>query len=259
MAKILFSASEIGEGSDNEDIIGWNGNRIWVIDGGTDCAETIRPRSEMSGSLWIASLLDTWLREYSTNIAILLAEFSRKIGEAVEPYRTDSSQVSPVCSVTVAERRGARVLIYSVGDVTAFLPQRGLLIENDSFSRNEKLGVKTDHETKHSSIVSRRRRYLDGEGGNWILGDNPRVRAHVLEVQSMAIGQEQVLLASDGFMRAIQPYKLYPDLRELLKVAQQNGVSVILRQIRDVERGLPGRGRESYKQSDDATVVYGLI
>lgn len=252
--RVICHLSDPGGGRCNEDLIGWCGNRVWVIDGGTDVAETIRPDDSISGSLWIARKLDGWLKACDASPPVALRGFAEIVKNEIKELDLEGVGVSPICSISIVEFLSQSVDIYSVGDVTVYAPDVNLEVRNPMFADNETTGVRMDRKNGGSSILKRRRGYLRGEQG-WVLGGNPEVQTDITRIARSDGKEQSIMIASDGYMRASLSYSLYTSTRQVYDATRTLGPEAVVRMIRETEGSGALQCPESYKRSDDASVV----
>lgn len=252
----LTSASEKGDGIVNEDVLGWNQWRAWVIDGGSDIAETVRPVPSLTGARWISSALSDALSAASLDqdVGSILSEFALMVRRSVTSADWGPASVPPICSVAVVERRGLQLIVSTVGDVAVYVPSRECEISDARFGSNEKRGVAHDQKSSESTIAQRREQYLSGRNGMWVVGNNPSVSEGVYETLIEAAEPIDVMIASDGFARAIHPYGLFSGWLELFQAVVTEGSCAVLERIRRFEAESRSDGSH-YKKRDDASVL----
>jgi hypothetical protein len=227
-----------------------------VIDGGTDIAETVRPDSRVTGARWISDALSEVLGAAGPDeeVSSILSDFATRVQQSLTAVGHEADGVSPICSVAVVERKGSRLIVSTVGDVTVYVPSRNSEISDSRFGNNEQNGVAHDHATGASTILGRRRQYLSGQNGMWVVGNNPFVSEGVTQTVVEASEPTDVIIASDGFTRAIHPYRLFSGWQELYEAMSNEGACAILERIRRFEAKSVSDGCH-YKKRDDASAL----
>lgn len=252
----LGNTSQRGDGLQNEDVVGWNEWRAWIIDGGTDVPETRRPASGVSGALWISLRLDAALTAAPRDrtVPTILRDFSTSVRRTLASLDKGDDWVSPICSVAVVERRQSDIIVSRVGDVTVYIPSLHLEVTDNRFGRNERRGVTQDRAAGGSTILQRRRSYISGSEGMWVVGDNPGVSRGVQTTRVSCNSPLDIVLASDGFARAVAPYRIFDTFGDMFQALSSEGPEAVLESIRSLETRKQGQS-DHYKNRDDASVL----
>lgn len=258
-------ATSAGEGRMNEDLAGSSPARAWMIDGATDLPATFRPAPGETGAYWLASELDRLLRAESTALSNddTLGALATAVGRALRRAGMSGSALPPACSIGLATVIGNELQASIVGDVTIYHLELDDLLSDDRFGRNEKRAVRTAGAINGADAIDgiedRRRRYISGGGGQWVLADNPAVRRGARSKRWLAGVGGHLLMATDGFARAVSPYGLYSDWRALAADLRTRGADEVMRLLREHEARNLGQD-EFFKSSDDACVaLYRLV
>ncbi|RPF22262.1 hypothetical protein [Myceligenerans xiligouense] len=261
--QLLDTATSKGEGDMNEDLAGGTGPYAWMFDGATDMPPTFCPQPHVTGAYWLAHHGNTWLREHARDQEphALLSELATRVGATLRGRGMPDGALPPAASLAITRVTGDRLTAAVVGDIAVYnITHKDLLLDT-RFARNERTAVaqhvRTDGGRSDESraaqvdgIVGRRRADLAGRNGPWILGDNPAVGTGALRRDWPMAYDDLVLLATDGFARAVTDYEIATSWADLAGMILTHGIQHLIERIRDVEaRAEP---TTFFKKSDDA-------
>jgi len=260
-----------GEGACNEDLAGLGDQLAWVIDGATDVyLNTYLPG--ITDARWLVERLDGELRRAEAELTMgdlpalygRLAEYVRLELAAVD-YPKD--RLPPACSCGIARPAPGQgiVELALVGDVYLLANPSRDLLSNPYFSKREAAGVRQARirnggsglELVHKDreqIAMRRRGYLRGTDGNFVLSNNPDVVRGVRTKNVAVRPGDSLLLCTDGLARLVEGYKVYESWATLSDVVAKDGLSAVLDELRAYERSHT-RSEQNYKASDDVCAM----
>lgn len=254
---VLDSATSRGEGQFNEDLGGSTHLRAWVLDGATDVPATARPDPAKTGARWIVEQVDGRLRKLRTDLPL-----RETFGSLATAVRTElgvagvrEGEIAPACSAGIISV-GATLQAGIVGDIYIYNVSQRELLSTDTFDRNEKSAAsraglpQAGGTLTGDGITSRRRDYLSGRRGAWILGDNPLASEGVILREWPACEGQVILMCTDGFARALTSYGLFENWEELSNAVLEMGIANVVALIRDHE-AKDGSVQEHFKASDD--------
>ncbi|MCF4123032.1 protein phosphatase 2C domain-containing protein [Antribacter sp. KLBMP9083] len=259
---VLDTATSKGVGELNEDLAGSAGPYAWMFDGATDTPETFRPDPDVTGAYWISHTCDTWLRSrpLTRRPPGLVTSLATHVAESLRLAGMPDDGLPPVCSMGIVRRTDAQVEAAIVGDVFIYHAGKYALLSNPVFGRNEHTAVRTQRDTRQSpqeaaaGITARRRGYLKGRDGAWVLGNNPAVGADVLFAAWDYTPGDLLLLATDGFARAVTDYHLAESWTDLTNLVVRRSAARVIQMIRDHEASTD-QSAPFFKKSDDACVT----
>ena len=262
-------------GAINEDVVGHAGDAAWVIDGATGFGAR-RHAPDLSDARWYARALDAALVRAAAEPELPpAAMLERAIGEVAAAFLGFASAEPPPAEVPAAAvalvRASAAGLAYAVlGDCAVVLPAAGgVRLINDPvvgpFDRRFAEAIALLHregitevarvQAEMAPFINRLRRFMNRPGGFWVAALEPLAARHAVNgVAPLAAGAE-ALLASDGFLRLIEPFAVH-DAAGLLAAAAGAGFAPLVATLRALERADPaGRRFPRLKIHDDASAV----
>ncbi|MFC7382011.1 protein phosphatase 2C domain-containing protein [Sphaerisporangium rhizosphaerae] len=251
-----------------EDRAGSSGNLGWVIDGATDFTnERTLPGS--SNVQWLVDVVDRGLRELGAlNKFTKVADVFDRLGETV---RAELASVAPsglrhhpCCSIGLAVFDDGSVELGRIGDAV-LVAYAGDLVEQqvstDFFDRREARAVRQSRSARQTkeeivaAMFSRRMEYITGVHPESVFSGHPagvfHVHRHTMPLQLA----ETVLICTDGFARAVDDYRLFPDWQELGRYARHAGLEGVTRLIRRHEASSAGLPGEKFKSADDVAAI----
>lgn len=261
--------TQIGEGICNEDVAGVRDGLAWIMDGATD-VNASSFFGNVTDAKWLTDRLDTWLRyqDFAFSSTDLPKEFGR-LAEHVNAGLVDvdfpADRLPPACSCGLAridEERGT-IELALVGDVYLFSVAHGEMLSNAFFAKREAAGVRQARMRQGESnlvlrdreqIAARRRGYIRGANGQFVLSSNPGVVHGVLTKSVPVRPGDMILLCTDGFARLVEGYRIHESWADLADAAIHHGLTPLLQQLREYEAG-HGHSAHNYKASDDACAI----
>ena len=256
----------LGGNRRNEDAAGWTRSAVWVIDGATAIDDTAA-WSETSGR-WIATETQILLGELT--VLYPAVPFPHLIGHLVkrlaDRWKAHTSHVNsplllpPVCSLAMAWLRSdpPRLELVTIGDCVAvcFRPSTGdtVVVTETNFSVNDTAAAYLPPDQRDAALIADRREYIGGTQGLWVLSTNLAVAGAVVPVVVDDPAETLVLVASDGFARAVSHVHGVDAWGALLMSADRNGLHTILADLRRAESQTRAEGKLK-APSDDAAAV----
>ncbi|WP_423464877.1 protein phosphatase 2C domain-containing protein [Promicromonospora sp. MS192] len=254
---VLDTATRQGVGEFNEDLAGNNDTCAWMFDGATDTIGTFRPDPRTTGAYWISRTCDEWLRRHdlTQRPAETITELAAHVKASLRDAGMPREALPPACSAGIVRRSADEVAAAIVGDIFVYHDGRDDLLDYPAFGANERRAVRaqTSPQQAAEGIAERRRRYLAGSDGAWVLGDNPYVAAGARTIAWPAVRGDIVLLATDGFARAVTDYKIAASWHELVELVRERSASSVIDMIREHESTADTQAA-LFKKSDDVCV-----
>lgn len=258
-------ATSKGVGDFNEDQSGHAHGVVWMFDGSTDMPETYRPWLDRSGAYWIAQIGNDWLlsRADPTRTADpmdLMGELASTVETALAASGMAAGALPPVTALGIAALDGNALNLALVGDVFIYHPASSSLLSDPRFGTNEKAAIARRRSEAQSTedaqrgISERRRGYLRGLGGQWVLGPNPGVSSGAINAHWTVSTGDLLLLATDGFARAVTDYSIASDWDALTDMVVTQGAGKVMASIRAFEDA-SHEGGDFFKKSDDVCVA----
>jgi hypothetical protein len=274
MAKLIFRASltERG-GSVNEDAVGFVDGSAWVIDGATGFGPRRYTPGE-SDARWYAQTLDGGLRAAAAREGFMpQAMLAAAITDVADQFAALGIEVPaaedvPAAAVAVVRATAAGLAYAILGDCALLAPAEGRVrVINDpivgAFDRRFAEEISVLHAegildpasvtARMAASINRVRQSMNRPDGYWIAALMPEAAQHAESgILSFESGTD-ILLASDGLLRLIEPFHAY-DPAGLLAAAGRNGLRSLLHELRGIERADPnGREFPRLKAHDDAS------
>lgn len=264
--RILDQDTDKGDGLCNEDRAGAAGGLAWIVDGATSLSDsTALPAS--TDAEWLADYVDRYFRERfgavsSASVRDIFSDLAAAIGRSLDELGMSGDVIPPVCSCGLAVRRDGKLELALVGDVSLYVVEQDALLEDPSFRQREAVatrgrptvggdgGLSAD---SRRSIAGRRRKYITGGLGSYVLSRNPGVREGVRTMTLDARDTVTVLLATDGFARLVDAYRLFDSWQELAASVARSGISQHIKMLRVHEENTRSSGH--YKARDDACAL----
>lgn len=275
--EIVDSVADAGQGVCNEDVAGSGSRSAWIIDGATG-VESREILPACTDARWLSDFIDSLLTKglidqggtlETAPIETVFASIAQSVHLALTEHNYPSEMLPPACSMGVVRLFDSHVELALVGDATLFYAPStssdAIELSNPYFGKREAAAVRARHAgissdstlsaDDRSSIAGRRRRYIDGSDGQFIMSSNPGVQNGVaVRTAAPVEAGATLLLCTDGFARATVSYRLYRDTMQMLEAALRSGLPAILRALRDFESTMGG-STENYKASDDACAI----
>jgi hypothetical protein len=260
----------------NDDCWGSVSTAVWILDGATALSKERLFPAAPSDAQWFVSAVDSELRhsDWSSATIPLLQSVMERVRrrfhrEAVG--QIDQVSLWPFASFALIRVCGGGVEFVNLGDCRIlWRPPNGHAVKSFGSSRVTDLDgnvVKeierlhregyASHEAVRKAVLPmiEANRELKNTEGYWILDITGEGILHVQTMVVEAADVETVLLCTDGYYRLVDTYHKRTD-QSLLSDSVNLGVSMMLREIRELERGdehcltFP-----RIKPADDATAV----
>ena len=220
-----------GDGPANEDLIAWSGNLAWVIDGATSLSArqvTNRP----SDAIWLVERLSQSITERSESAASLsdiLAESIDDVATAAGSEWSGTPEVPPSAAIGMVRLRERTVDFLVLADVSVITVTEAGAMEfcDDRVDRGNHVARSVMEEELSRSgdlqlarervsplLLDHRRNNMNVNGGYWVAALDPEAADHSLRGTMECCSE--VLLATDGFVRALRPLNLYPNWESML-------------------------------------------
>lgn len=238
----------MADGPANEDLIGWEGQLAWVIDGATSLAEhqvTDRP----SDALWLVEHLSTGLRsraQSSDDLAELLAESIADVADRAGAEWIGTPEVPPSAAVGIVRFNEMTTDFLVLADVSVVLRTEAGTVEicdervdtGNEIARMvmqeelERTGDLTAaRERVAPMLLERRRTSMNQPEGYWVAALDPDAAVHAVSGTFERV--HEVVLATDGFVRCLRPLGLFRSWEHLLQSGY--GLGAIARMVRQRE------------------------
>jgi serine/threonine protein phosphatase PrpC len=249
----------------------------WVLDGTTGLsAERLFPGA--SDAAWFAETADALLHRLApaaADGATLLQDLVRELHEECQRSALgalDGADVDmPAASLALARLDGATLETVMLGDCKILLcRQDGTVAALDhsgvapfdakvvaALTALQRAGETDLRKLKPrlARIIRDNRRWKNRPGGYGVLADDPACLAFAETAQWPVADITYVLLASDGFYRLVDTYRVMTPL-ELMAAALSQGVPPLYRQLRQIEDADPDCvAHPRIKPRDDATAL----
>ena len=253
----------------NEDTFGWSDTASWVIDGATSLDAT--RRWEQTSGRWMADeanrLMGSITPSSHLSAELLIREVVESLSERWKSLAGDHDVLlPPVASLGVVRLRtdvlGAEMV--TLGDcLVAHQHTRGsaaqVTLDTDTVNWERARMTRGDtlREDGVESLISDRLRYVKGSGGS-VLSLNPDI-ADRARISPVAISSGSLfLLASDGFSR-VERLPRFGSWGQIMDAAYSEGLSALVEELRNQERGDAEFSAFEHKDSDDATALLAII
>jgi protein phosphatase 2C-like protein len=262
--RFVEMVNDAGEGVCNEDRAGQAGTLAWVIDGATSLtdAPALPARTDAE---WLADHVDRYLRAHAgrdtADLPALYRRLAADVAVALADLEFPADLLPPACSCGVAWQAGDVLLMGIVGDAFLYVPGTDTLLSDPLFGRREAAGVAGTATPARDRLVAgragiavRRRQYISGTAGSFVLSNNPAVAGGVRQASVPVRPGQRVLLCTDGFARLVEPYGIYPSWAALAAAVEAGGLAAALRRLREYESAAEP-STTHYKHRDDACAL----
>jgi hypothetical protein len=249
----------------SEDRLGMSGTVAWVLDGASNVAKHRVTGDEHSDASWLVRHLDRALKDLAADTDRTLSQIvadaiTRTAGEAREVWRGDPD-VLPSAALGVVRGNGSRTEYLVLADISVILQTDDGVQEItdprvDDFNVEARAimaaalnaGKRLEDARKETiPFLAEARSHMNQDGGYWVasLDEHAVDNAICGEVE----GVREVILASDGFMRAVRPFGLI-EVEDLF--APDCSLGDLAQRVRRAERDDPEtRGFPRWSVSDD--------
>jgi hypothetical protein len=259
----------------NEDLAGSSPPLYWVLDGSTPLFPK-RVEDSRSDAEWLVQRIDEWLRsapidrterdlrEVIASLATVLGRDFKRAGLSKEPE-------GPSAAIALVRMLGHRVEYAILGDISVVVRSNRRLhhFRDERVAKFDRLAVDLlKKELDAGSTFDRasaavratlreNRKYMNVQPGYWILTNRARAARHAV-AGSLRLGKSaEVLVASDGFTRAVDIFRLHHGWSGLLSTVRDQAMTGTIAQLRSAERRDPQcRKFPRLSPADDATALY---
>jgi hypothetical protein len=260
----------------NDDCWGSVSTAVWILDGATALSKERLFPAAPSDAQWFVSAVDSELRNSDWSRATIpllqsVMERVRRRFHLEAGGRIDQVSLWPFASFALIRVCGGGVEFVNLGDCRIlWRPPNGLAVKSFGSSRVTDLDgnvvkeIERLHREGYASYEVVRKavrpmieanRELKNTEGYWILDITGEGILHVQTMLVEAADVETVLLCTDGYYRLVDTYHKRTD-QSLLSDSVNIGVSMMLREIREIERGDEQcLAFPRIKTADDATAV----
>ena len=237
----------------NEDRFGLKGNLAWMLDGVSPATRSRVAPSGESDAGWLVDAWDSYLRGVSndeTPLVDLVACGIDVVATAAKEQWTAEPEVEPSTTLTLVRHADDRVDYFVLGDSPlVFLMQDGESVITDDrpdISNHHLLekivedarltgSFAASREARLVDLAAHRRAHMNKLDGYWVIARDRSASAHAL-VGSVPLPRS-VLLASDGFSRAVSTLGLSPSYDALL--SSHTSLLNVAKEIRRAEKADP--------------------
>jgi hypothetical protein len=260
----------------NDDVGTALAHAAWVLDGTTG-HHPARLFPGPSDAAWFAATADDLLHHLADTPEDGHALLQRLVRELTDACRRsalvplDGEVDEPAASLTLARVRGNQLELIMLGDCKLLMRQPDGTVEALDHSKVAPFDAKvvdalralqaageTDPARiapKLRELILANRRLKNRPGGYGVLADDPACIDFAEIGRRPAADVTHILLASDGFYRLVDTYRLY-SAEGLLRAAQSDGLSSLYASLRHIEDADPPCLRyPRLKARDDATAL----
>jgi hypothetical protein len=245
----------------------------WMLDGATQIGE---PKlDDESDARWLVAGLDDQLRRRleqspASGLKQLVADATQAIADRVSGAGVTWPEVAPSCTCALVQIRDDRLVYLILGDVTVALKRQGKLqiLTDDRLQQSDRValdalaelqadGVPFDEARRRvAPIVRESRKKMNTPGAYWVLSLDPGAVDHaVMGSLGVDVGSS-LLLATDGFARAVNLMSLYPTWEELFEELGHKSLADVIDRLRRTEESDPDCIRfRRLAPKDDATAA----
>jgi hypothetical protein len=261
----------------NEDAFGFRDDCIWVIDGATPLGE-IKVVDGQPAAAWLSNASNdflataAWHGRSLTKVLADLVEHLRSLGRT---HGIGSSDAFPTGAISLVRQRDRELDLCLLGDcqvvlrdahgrITVFTDPQFVGVEERLLSRiHREITSGTASADVYARVYGRlrdQRRRRNTDGGAWVLGNVAGAAEHAYTATVAPGSAAEILVMSDGFARALQPFGLVADPAGLVDAVARGEAATLVRALRAVEAADPDCERfPRFGASDDATVVYARL
>jgi len=267
----LFSYTEKGTGTYNEDIVGFFGNVAWVIDGATSIFPNTYPSTGKNDVVWIVEQVENWLPHFIDDECSLEEILSKTMAQVKKEAYQVNDQLEevkgyelPTFTVVLVRQINQQLEYYLLGDSGFLIESKNMITyftdkRLQEFSeRNKKVidqlksSVNIDN-PKLLKALQEQRKCLNTEEGYWIGSIDGKGISHGITGKMTLDEQTRILCFSDGYSRLFELYRAI-DINDFL--LEEAFVTKTIRQIRDIEeKDKDGSLYPRPKKSDDLSVI----
>ena len=260
MWKCVDSASEKGGAKFTEDLLGMCGSVAWVLDGASNVSQSRATTDANSDAYWLVHRLDEALRALSVEPDLSLREMvATAIARTADKARQewiDQPEVPPSAALGIIRGDGERTDYLVLADVSVvFKTGEGVqeITDQRVDEANRRAGATTtmramlaDAATTLDAargatipLLHDARKAMNKAGGYWVASLDERAVDHAY--CGTVEGVQEVILASDGFMRVLRPFRLIPGVDALFE--RGTSLKELAARVRDAEERDPDTRR----------------
>lgn len=237
----------------NEDRFGLNGNLAWILDGVSPATRHRVAPSFESDAGWLVDEWDSYLRGVSNDdipLVDLVACGIDAVATAAKEQWIAEPEVEPSTTLTLVRHAGDQLDYFVLGDSPlVFLMQDGEYVITDDrpdisnrqllerIIENARLtgSFEASREERLVDLAAHRRASMNKPDGYWVIARDRSATAQAL-VGSVPLPRS-ILLASDGFSRAVSTLGLSPSYDALL--SSHSSLVDVANAIRRAEKADP--------------------
>jgi hypothetical protein len=259
----------------NEDLAGNSPPFYWVLDGSTPLFGK-NVRGFGSDALWLVETIDARLRKALTDRADrdleqILRSVATVLGREFKRAGIPEGPEGPSAAIGLVRLRASRLDYAILGDITVVV-RSGRRVEAvrdervvefdraavELLTRELSSGATYDHARRavHKALRENRK-YMNAQPGYWILSNKARAAHHAVTGSLEVTPGSEILVASDGFSRVVDTFRLYRGWTGLLSEVRAGSLASAIRRLRTAERKDPQcRRYPRLSPADDATALY---
>lgn len=279
MLKIEKGISDKGN-KVNEDIMGYNNNSAWLLDGSTG-VRGVRITNYDSDAEWFVRKWDEYLKTSlleDRNLKCILREGIDKIKKQYFEFKGASELEFidyPSATITIVREVGGYLEYFVLGDSPLIYKINGniCIVEDNKVNMldnivsekimtiSKELGINylEAKEKGHEFIIENR--YLkNNKEGYWILEFEKSAIDNAVYNRILIENKIEFVIISDGISRYYDTLNLVKDYNEFFTYVDNNNINIILNNLRKREKSdLLCNEYPRFKVSDDATIIAGTI
>ena len=265
-------------GQINEDIIGYNAQAIWVLDGATSISgrKTLIHKLPQSDASWFVGQFSHHFSklDHDIDLTTQLKSISQLIQQQSSTvWKNWDDQDIPSASFSAAFYDQKNIFLYNLGDCRVLYQLDDEPIQHFGQSNVEALDTALLQQYKHLSQQSPRpshkeiwqqlvsqirsnRLRMNQANGYWILSPDGLGIDHLQQIHLNYHQNAKVLLSSDGLYRLVDTYNDMTDQQFFSQAFQPNGLNQLLARLRKIELNDPeAMDYPRVKLQDDASAV----
>lgn len=277
LAGNLRRATRAG-GAVNEDRVGASGSYFWALDGATGLTPG-RWLPGPSDAAWFANTWSDALAAFAADASSpfeLIVRAHAHVMHAVRRSRLDGGESGeptwPAMALALAQIGEGKLRLCNIGDCSALLRRAGEHTRRlgsskvdqfdatalDIFQNAQRAGASyAEAASLSKKQILRNRALANTPGGYWVVDPTDRWLDHVECFEVAFQPDAELLLATDGFMRVLDPYGIASCHCDVLEFCDELGLSAVIDRIRSVEADDPEcRVFPRLKPSDDASAIW---
>lgn len=264
------SVSQAKPGGVTEDLAGTEGPVAWILDGASAVTDDHLAHGHPSDACWLVERLDRALRDLAgsgADLERLVAQAIASVAEAATKEWDRRPDVPPSAALGVVRRDGDGVECSVLADVSVVVrTPRGVAEVCDrrvDHTSAPVLAAMAGHLTGgvpyeqvlteiRPLLAAHRQVHMNTDGGYWVASLDESAASRSLRRSYR--GVDEVVLATDGFMRALRPFGLLPGLAALFEPDLR--LADVADQIRSAELADPDTRRfPRWSRHDDLLAI----